>query len=211
MRSVGWKEDAVEEGMRIFEEVKNRARGKSSGRPKAKIAEDDDDDDGDDDDGNEPSVVVEIPKKKRAAPSSSSSHGEGIVSEVSRQLKDFGAKFDQALSMMGAQGLPVYTKTEHWRQVKEKALADALKTEFPLIRAEVKNELVVKWEPIIIAELRKKHGQQEQQQDEEQQAVVHAVLSKRHRVESSPPPQPPPTEIDPWQLALQEHANNLTE
>lgn len=173
LRHRGKSEEVIEAAMQQFEDVKNRTRMKRG--PKSKKNYDDYDDD-DDDDDNDLSVVVLGSNRKRRTMTDDSTGGDGVVQLVKQHLNRVESMYQKCLDLQGEDALPEYMKTQHWADLKHKALQKALKDEFPTLKEDVKKELWAHWEPKIKEQLRQKA-----QDEDAEQEMLHNVLSRQQR------------------------------
>lgn len=182
-----WNESAIEEGMQGLKEIQDRPR--NGIRRKKQLVDEEEEDE-----------APSVPRKKREYPS-------GGEQEVLKQMQ---AMHEEALSMMGAQGLEVYLKSERWRKIKAQALEEsiqqAMRLELPSLREQVKAELRIKYESIVEKEVR---NEKKAKQDDAE--VLDNVMTKKRGAETSPPPPTTPVPNNTWTFDPTLYEKNLTE
>ena len=222
LKSLGWKQADIEEGIQSLELVKSRTRNGYYNKRRTirnknddeveDIDDDDDEDDDEEDKFKKTTLSSSVVPRKRDRSSESSPPPTSSTSSVSDQLKRMetlyeqthalvqkqSKMFEQSMNMMGEQALLTYVKTDTWRAKKEKALQEAIAAELPSIRETVKHELKVHYDPIIQAQVRKEHENKLQNNNNAEAEVFRSVLSKQRNlvIVPSSPPRPATTTIN---------------
>lgn len=214
LRDLGWKESDIEEGMRGFEEIKNRPR---NGIRRKKLVDEEEE---------EEEVVVPkeppvVPRKRDRSSESADQQQQQQPLEVavSQQLKRMETMFQESLALWGDQGWVTFTNTDMWQKMKQKALQDALVADLPALKDKAIGLLYAKYEGPIQEEIRRKYEDKYRNNGEEGRVFRDFLVKQRTEKLNHPSPQSPPPPLlpsggvsDAWVAALlEQHQKNLTE